>query len=528
VSAGAEREADRLRALLEARERELARAREELRRLTARAGAAELTSERKTRFIGNVSHEFRTPLSSIIGFVALLSQSDAELPHNVRDEYLEIIQRNARHLLHVVNDLLNISKVEAGTLEVSAAPLRPRDVAEAVIAALAPQIAERRLRVHLVDDARRPAVADAGRLRQVLFNLLENAIKYSPEGEEIVVRTLDHGTWVRVAVIDRGPGIHESAQPRLFKEFSRVNPPGSRVVGAGLGLALSRMLTEAMGGRVDVDTAPGRGSTFWLDLPAADGAVVPVDATLSPVPSRAAARGSGECVAVVDDDPDIRAYAVAALSRSGYRSVADDGSPGVAARLAVVRPQAVLMDLNLGDRSGEEALEELRREPVLARVPVAAFTAAAGWGAGGRPAPFADRLLKPATPEDLAACVAGLLAGASSAEAGAAQKETGGPAATGAQDDEESDEAFMAPLRARFRAGLFARLAELRAGGAAGDWPGLVRIIHRLRGAAGGYGFAEVEARAAEAEEALRDGAPDAYEAVRRLEAVLQEEIDGG
>jgi nitrogen-specific signal transduction histidine kinase/CheY-like chemotaxis protein len=528
VAAGAEREADRLRALLEARERELERAREELRRLTVRARAAELTSERKTRFIGNVSHEFRTPLSSIIGFVALLSHADAELPAGVRAEYLEIIQRNAQHLLHVVNDLLNISKVEAGTLEVSTAPLRPRDVAEAVIAALAPQIDERRLRVHLVDDARRPAMADAGRLRQVLLNLLENAIKYSPEGEEIVVRTLDHGAWVRVAVIDRGPGIHESAQPRLFKEFSRVNPPGSRVVGAGLGLALSRMLTEAMGGLVDVDTAPGRGSTFWLDLPAADEAVVPADASAASPPSRAAATGSGECVAVVDDDPDIRAYVVAALSRFGYRPVADEGSPGVAARLAAARPAAVLMDLNLGDRSGAEALEELRREPVLAHVPVAAFTAAVDWHAGERPASFADRLLKPATPDDLAACVAGLLAGASPAEAGAEGKGTGGPAATAGPADEVGDDAFMAPLRASFRAGLSARLAELRACAAADDAEGLVRTIHRLRGAAGGYGFAAVEARAAEAEEALRDGAPDAVGAVRRLEAVLREEVDDG
>jgi signal transduction histidine kinase/CheY-like chemotaxis protein len=513
-----------LRARLDAAERDLARAREEIGRLSLRARAAELASERKTRFIGNVSHEFRTPLSSIIGFADLLARSgEGELPASVRAEYLEIVHRNARHLLHVVNDLLNISKVEAGTLEVSAVALRAADVAAVVIAALMPQASERGLRVHLVDEATRAALADAGRLRQVLFNLLENAIKYSPEGEEIVVRTADAAGCVRVEVVDRGPGIHPSAQPRLFKEFSRVNPPGSRVVGAGLGLALSRMLTEAMGGRVEVDTEPGRGSTFWVELPAAAGAPVPLQAPYvaeAPVP---VPRGRGECVAIVDDDADIRAYAAAALARFGYRPVPDHGGAGVGERLAAVRPAAVLLDLDLGDRTGSEALEEMRLDPVLAGVPVVAFTAASTVAAE----PFAGRLLKPATPEEMAACVAGVLLREAQPPrdgAGIAGEGAGGRD----EDPAEDEESFMAPLRARFRAGLPDRLREIEACAAAGDDEALIRAVHKLRGAAGGYGLDVLERRAAAAEEALRRDPDAAAGTVRRLVDALRGEVESG
>ena len=153
----------------------------------------------------------------------------------MRAEYLAIVLRNARHLLHVVNDLLNISKVEAGTLEVTLAPLRAAEVAAAVVMALGPQAGERGVHIRVEDAGAPPALADSGRLRQVLFNLLENAIKYSPRGAEIVVRSCEKDGEVRVEVVDRGPGIDPGDLDRLFKEFSRVNPPGIARRGRGAG-----------------------------------------------------------------------------------------------------------------------------------------------------------------------------------------------------------------------------------------------------------------------------------------------------
>ena len=475
--------------------------------LRARLEAAERSSEEKTRFIRHVSHEFRTPLSSIIGFGALLEREGDALDPEVRAEYLAVVLRNARHLLHVVNDLLNISKVEAGTLEVTLVPLRVMEVAGVVVEALGPQAAERGVQLRLEDGGAPAALADSGRLRQVLFNLLENAIKYSPPGGEISVRARAAGGEVRLEVTDQGPGIDPADQERLFKEFSRVNPPGMRVVGAGLGLALSRMLTDAMGGRVGVDSAPGRGSTFWVALPAASG-----PAGAPPAAARAAAgRTRAETVAVVDDDADIRAYAQAVLRHAGYRAVADDGAPGVGARLAGERPALVLLDLNLAGRGGAQALAEMRREPALAEVPAAAFTA--GSMPGGTPAGFEGLVTKPVEPEALVAQVDALL------EARLAR-----PVPEPEREADPDD--FLAPLRARFRVGLADRLRaiELAAGG--GDRETLLRELHKLKGAAAGYGFDGLSDAATDAEDALRAGGGVAELAL--LAGLLRKAAGGG
>jgi len=471
--------------------------------LRARLEEAEHASAEKTRFIRHVSHEFRTPLSSIIGFAALLERDGERMEPGVRAEYLAIVLRNARHLLHVVNDLLNISKVEAGTLEVTLVPLRAADVAAAVITALGPQASERGVRLLLEDADAPPALADSGRLRQVLFNLLENAIKYSPPGAEVVVRTRGVESGVRLEVEDRGPGIDAGNMDRLFKEFSRVNPPGTRIVGAGLGLALSRMLTEAMGGRIGVDSVRGEGSTFWIALPAAD-----TPAGAAPEPSRPpGARERTETVAVVDDDADIRAFSRAVLQHAGYRPVTDDGAPGVAERLAPERPALVLLDLNLAGRGGEEALAELRAAPQLDGALVLAFTA------GSDPAPpgFEGWVSKPVEPDALVAAVDQAL------EARPVR----------ARDAERlmDEDDFLAPLRARFRAGLADRLRAIQASaGEGGDRQALLRELHKLRGAAAGYGYDGLADAAAEAEEALRrgGGAAEVARLIRHLREVVE------
>jgi CheY-like chemotaxis protein/HPt (histidine-containing phosphotransfer) domain-containing protein len=478
----------------------------ELDELQARLEEAERSSEEKTRFIRHVSHEFRTPLSSIIGFAALLQREGETVDPAVRTEYLEIVLRNARHLLHVVNDLLNISKVEAGKLEVTLAPVRVPEVAAAVVTALGPAAEERQIRLRLEDAGAPPALADSGRLRQVLFNLLENAVKYSPPGAEVVVRACAAEGGVRVEVADRGPGISRRDQARLFKEFSRVNPPGMRVVGAGLGLALSRMLAEAMGGRIGVDSAPGQGSTFWVALPAATS-----PAAASPAPVRpGAARRRTETVAVVDDDPDLRAYAAAVLQRAGYRAAVDDGSPGVASRLAEARPAIVLLDMNLAGRSGAEALAELRAIRTLASVPVLAFTA--GAAAGSALQGFAGRVSKPVEPDALLAQVDAAV------EAFAARVPE-------PERDAGEEEDFLAPLRARFRAGLGARRLAIQSAAAEGDRDALRREVHKLRGAAGGYGYQALADAAEEAEEAVRAGGGEAE--VERVVAMLRRVEEG-
>jgi CheY-like chemotaxis protein/HPt (histidine-containing phosphotransfer) domain-containing protein len=465
--------------------------------LRARLAEVERAAETRARVVGHVAHEFRTPLSSILGFAALLS-ADEELPPERRREFVDIIHRNARHLLHVVNDILNLTKVEAGTLEVTLAPLCAGQIAAAVADSLRTVADERGIALRVDDRGTPAAMADAGRLRQVLLNLVDNAIKYSPRGTEVSLTVCAEGSEVWVEVADQGPGLTEADQELIFHEYSRIHHPGAaRVAGAGLGLALARSLAEAMGGRIGVRSRIGAGSTFWVALPAAaEGTPAP-----APAPARVPAGSRHGPVAVVDDDGDIRAYVSAVLQRAGYTVHADDGSRGAAERIAAARPLMVLLDLNLEERSGAELLSELRERPGMDAVTVLAFTAAVAEAdrSGAAEAGFDGHVAKPVDPESL-------LARVDEAVAEARRRVPAAPAASPAPAD-TAEEDFWGPLRARFRAGVPGRLAELEDAVAAGDRVAMARHLHKLRGTSAGYGFMGLAEGAAAAEEDLRAGA---------------------
>lgn len=518
------------RATLETRDASIAALAAEVERGRAELAAARQASESKTRFVNHVSHEFRTPLSSIIGFSSLLAAEHERLPDGRRGEYVEIVLRNARHLLHVVNDLLNLSKVEAGTLEVTLAPVYLPEVVRAAAASLGPQAGERGVEIAVVDHARHFAVADTGRLRQVLLNLLENAIKYSPPATPVEVRVSSGRGTVRVEVRDRGPGIEPADQDRLFKEFSRIPLPGTpRVAGAGLGLALSKRLVELMGGEIGVDSAPGEGSIFWVELPAGDS--LPGDG--GAMEERLPSLPRGQTVAVVDDDPDIRAFAATILSRAGYAPVTDDGSPGVAVRLGGAQPAVILLDLGLSGRTGAEVLAEMRAHPQLVSVPAVAFTAA--HEVSGREvveAGFQGYLAKPVEPGVLVQRVEEALSDSSSSSGRGGdggflhalpEPWAGSAVMTGSAPegvDEDSDGDYLAPLRARFLGGLGGRLEALEDRVRAGDAAGTAREAHKLRGAAAGYGLGELSTLAGAVEDAL--GQPDATAGHPAVAALLE------
>jgi signal transduction histidine kinase len=243
----------------------------ELTRLNAQLDQA---SKLKDQFLANMSHELRTPLNSVIGFSDLLltmSASDNPLTDTQRD-YLETIARNGRHLLDLINELLDLSKIAAGRMELHLESLELqvvfRDVAESVRA----QIEARKHKLAIEPPRDQLLVtADRGRLRQVLLNLLSNAIKFSTDGGRITLsaRVEDSGS-VRVAVSDSGIGIAPGDQRKLFQEFVQLDAGASRrYEGTGLGLALSKRLVELHGGTIGVDSELGKGSTFWFILPRA-------------------------------------------------------------------------------------------------------------------------------------------------------------------------------------------------------------------------------------------------------------------
>jgi signal transduction histidine kinase len=257
----------RLHGALAQRSRELERANEELR----------WTTEAKDRFFASMSHELRTPLNSILGYHSLLLEGVVgEVPSSVRS-FLDRAQRSTRNLLHLVNDVLDLSKLEAGKMELVIGPVRMRAVVEEALATIEPLAAARQIAVGVQPLPPLPQVlTDADRVRQILINLLSNAVKFTDAGGvTVAVERVDGGEgaappeaegWVEVRVADTGPGIAAENQERIFHEFEQIIGATARG-GTGLGLPISRKLARLLGGDLTVQSRVGHGSTFTLRLP---------------------------------------------------------------------------------------------------------------------------------------------------------------------------------------------------------------------------------------------------------------------
>lgn len=239
---------------------ELARARDE----------ALEASRVKSAFVANMSHEVRTPLNGIIGFAQLLH--DGRIAPNSADyrQSLGNILSSARHLLHLINDLLDLAQVEAGRLKFTPESTEPAQLIEEVRGVLRNLAAERHIRVEAeVAPGLGRVMVDSARLKQVLYNYLSNALKFAGEHSCVTIRIVQHGeAWFRLEVEDRGEGIRAEDLKHLFTEFRQLDSSFSkRQGGTGLGLALTKRIVEAQGGKVGVTTEPGKGSTFWALLP---------------------------------------------------------------------------------------------------------------------------------------------------------------------------------------------------------------------------------------------------------------------
>ncbi|HET9484242.1 MAG TPA: ATP-binding protein, partial [Xanthomonadales bacterium] len=248
---------------------ELERRREEAEHLTRSERLARQRSEHKSKFLASMSHELRTPLNAILGFSDLLLQPEFGPLNERQVEFVANIVDSGRHLLHLVNDLLDLSKIEAGRMTLNREPTAIGVMVDAVRASVQP-LADRQgvtLEMHVDDDLPKVDV-DPLRLRQILYNLLSNAIKFTPAGGHVKLAAAADTGHVSIAVADTGIGIAAADLPRLFRDFEQIESPnGGKPDGTGLGLALSRRLATMHGGDITVDSAPGRGSTFTVTLP---------------------------------------------------------------------------------------------------------------------------------------------------------------------------------------------------------------------------------------------------------------------
>ncbi|GGQ57690.1 response regulator [Couchioplanes azureus] len=328
--------------------------------LSASVDALTRASQAKSAFLANMSHELRTPLNAIIGFSDLMRMEEPDGDRRrVPADWVDHIHTSGRHLLGLINDILDLAKVEAGRLELRLAPLRVDTAVEELLTGLSPLITKKEL---TVATALAPATANADRVRfrQIVENLLSNAIKFTPEGGRITVTTAVAGDAVTVTVADTGVGIAPADQQKVFEEFQQVGDPDRQRAGTGLGLALTKRLVEAHGGEISLLSAPGEGSSFTVRLPSA-----PV--VNSQTPHRP---GEGARVLLVEDDPQSAELLQTQLENAGYHvDLAGTGEAALTAAGAQP-PDAIVLDVALPGIDGFEVLRRLKADERLAGIPV--------------------------------------------------------------------------------------------------------------------------------------------------------------
>ena len=349
----------RLKRTLEEREGQLVIAREK----------AEESDMLKSAFLANMSHEIRTPLNAIVGFSNLLTETDD--PEERRD-YLRVVEENNDLLLTLISDILDLSKIEAGTFEFNYGPVDVNQMCEEVVRSLSLKVQGRPVELRFVGPGSPCFIlGDKGRLTQVITNFINNAVKFTAEGS-ITLSYAVEGTSIRFAVEDTGSGIDKEHLDNIFERFVKLN---SFVQGTGLGLSISKSIVEQMGGRIGVESEPGEGACFWFTVPMGTPEALPDSDTACPprMTAQPASRGGRRPVLLIAEDTDSNYLLLSLMLRKEYEVIRAGDGEEVVRLCEQIQPDAVLMDIQMPVMDGLKATQQIRRSG--SRVPIIAVTA---------------------------------------------------------------------------------------------------------------------------------------------------------
>ena len=373
----------------------------------------EAASRHKSQFLANMSHELRTPLNAIIGVTEMMLEDARDLKREDEVEPLERVLRAGRHLLALINDILDLSKIEAGKMELHLESFPVAPLVEDVVKTIQP-LAQKNANELIVRCADNAGViqTDQTRLRQALLNLASNATKFTERGKVTisVTRTAAEGLdWIAFAVADTGIGMTPEQVGRLFQDFVQADASTTRRYGGtGLGLAISRRFCQMMGGDITVESEPGRGSVFTIRLPAEIAAPQPIPLVRPPAARPALAPEGSAVVLVVDDDATVRETTERFLTREGFSVVTAAGGREGLRFARDLHPAAMTLDVMMPDIDGWTVLSAVKGDPELADIPVILMTIVdeknRGYSLGA-----ADYMIKPVDRERLAAVLRGLV-----------------------------------------------------------------------------------------------------------------------
>ena len=377
------------------RTRELEQANAELDR---RRLDAERTNRFKDQFLSTMSHELRTPLNAVMGFSELLADERYGPLSKRQQRYVGHIRSGGQHLLHLINDVLDLSKIEAGRMELAIESVAVEPAVEEVVSELRPLANKKSLVLSAECAPDLAARADAMRFKQILVNLIGNAIKFTPEGGQVAVLARLENDAVRVEVRDTGPGIPPEEQKRIFEAFVRLQRPGAGPEGTGLGMAITQRLVEMHGGQLGLESELGKGSCFYISLPVAPGQPE------ARVQEPEVAHPPGGRVLVIEDDPVSARLIEVQLHSQGFEVTKCDEPDRAVAMATACQPQAITLDVLMNPTMGWEVLAQLKNNRHTRAIPVIMVTVV-DQPAVGATLGAEEYLVKPVEKEHLLAAV---------------------------------------------------------------------------------------------------------------------------